>query len=154
MLMSKIKKLSSFKHLVRALQKRKKTIVFTNGCFDILHPGHIKILRDAKRKGDILVVGLNSDSSIKRIKGDARPIMNQDARGKVLEAIEYVDYIIVFNEDTPLELIKKIKPDYLVKGEDWASGKIIGSDFVKKVFRVKFYPGYSTTSIVQKIKNG
>ncbi|MDD4183439.1 MAG: adenylyltransferase/cytidyltransferase family protein [Candidatus Omnitrophica bacterium] len=152
--MSKIKTLSALKKIVESLKKKNKRIVFTNGCFDIIHPGHIKILKDSKSKGDVLVIGLNSDSSVRRIKGRARPIMDEKARSKVLEAIELVDFIVIFDEDTPLEVIKALRPDYLVKGEDWKADKIIGREFVKKIFRIKFYPGYSTTGIIQKIRNG
>ncbi|MDD4954979.1 MAG: adenylyltransferase/cytidyltransferase family protein [Candidatus Omnitrophica bacterium] len=152
--MSKIKTLSALKKIVGSLKKKNKQIVFTNGCFDLIHPGHIKILKDSKSKGDVLIVGLNSDSSIRRIKGPSRPIMDEKARGKVLEAIELVDYIIIFNEDTPYRIIKELKPDCLVKGEDWKASDIIGREFAKKIFRIKFYPGYSTTGIIQKIKNG
>jgi rfaE bifunctional protein nucleotidyltransferase chain/domain len=152
--MSKVKTLTALKKIIANLKKKNKRVVFTNGCFDILHPGHIKILKDSKSKGDILVVGLNSDSSIRRIKGKTRPVMDEKARSKVLEAIEFVDFIVIFNEDTPYEAIKELKPDYLVKGEDWKADKIIGKEFVKKIFRIKFYPGYSTTGIIKKIKNG
>lgn len=152
--MSKVKTLPVLKKIVNNLKKKNKRIVFTNGCFDIIHPGHIKILRDSKSKGDVLIVGLNSDSSIKKIKGPARPVMDEKARSKVLEAIELVDFIVIFNEDTPYETIKALKPDYLIKGEDWKTDEIIGREFVKKIFRIKFYPGYSTTGIIQKIRNG
>lgn len=151
--MVKLKKIIGLKRIIKALKKKNRTIVFTNGCFDILHPGHIKILRDAKNKGDILIVGLNSDSSIKRFKGKKRPILDQKARIALLSAISYVDYIVVFNEDTPYKLIKDIRPDCLIKGEDWKKEKIIGKEFARKVFRVKFYPGYSTTAIIKKIKS-
>ena len=144
----------TLKKIVSNLKKKNKRVVFTNGCFDIIHPGHIKILRDAKNKGDVLIVGLNSDSSIKRIKGHSRPVMDEKARSKVLEAIELVNFIVIFNEDTPYEVIKELRPDYLVKGEDWKADKIIGREFVKKIFRIKFYPGYSTSGIIQKIRNG
>jgi len=146
--------LFTLKKIVSNLKKKNKRVVFTNGCFDIIHPGHIKILRDAKNKGDVLIVGLNSDSSIKRIKGHSRPVMDEKARSKVLEAIELVNFIVIFNEDTPYEVIKELRPDYLVKGEDWKADKIIGREFVKKIFRIKFYPGYSTSGIIQKIRNG
>ncbi|MCK9614556.1 MAG: adenylyltransferase/cytidyltransferase family protein [Candidatus Omnitrophica bacterium] len=152
--MSKVKTLSVLKKIVNNLKKKNKRIVFTNGCFDIIHPGHIKILKDSKSKGDILIVGLNSDSSIRRIKGTNRPVMDENARSKVLEAIGLVDFIVIFNEDTPYRIIKELRPDYLVKGEDWKENKIVGREFVKKIFRIKFYPGYSTTDIIQKIKNG
>lgn len=152
--MSKVKTLPALKKIVKSLKKKNKRIVFTNGCFDIIHPGHIKILKDSKSKGDILIVGLNSDSSIRRIKGRSRPVMDEKARSKVLEAIGLVDFIVIFHEDTPYKVIKELKPDYLVKGEDWKENKIIGREFVKKIFRIKFYHGYSTTGIIQKIRNG
>jgi len=152
--MSKVKTLSALKKIAESLKKKNKRIVFTNGCFDIIHPGHIKILKDSKDKGDILIVGLNSDSSIRRIKGPGRPVMDEKARSKVLEAIGLVDFVVIFQEDTPYKVIKELRPDYLVKGEDWKENKIIGREFVKKIFRIKFYPGYSTTGIIQKIRNG
>jgi D-beta-D-heptose 7-phosphate kinase/D-beta-D-heptose 1-phosphate adenosyltransferase len=134
------------------LRKQGKKIVFTNGCFDLLHPGHIKILKTAKQKGDILVVGLNSDSSVKKIKDNSRPIQNQKARIQILKAIKFVDFVIIFGDKTPYNLIKKIKPDILVKGGDWPKDKIIGKDIAKKVFRVKLQPGYSTSGIIKKIR--
>lgn len=151
--MSKVKTLSILKRIIVNLKKRGKRIVFTNGCFDLIHPGHIKILKTAKQKGDVLIVGLNADVSIKRLKGDARPIIDEKARSFVLSAIEFVDYIILFEEDTPLRLIQALRPDYLVKGEDWGKDNIIGREFVKKIYLVKFYPGYSTTKIIEKIKD-
>ncbi|MBP7088189.1 MAG: adenylyltransferase/cytidyltransferase family protein [Candidatus Omnitrophica bacterium] len=151
--MSKIKSLSDLKKVVYKLKKEGKKIVFTNGCFDILHPGHIKILTIAKNKGDILIVGLNSDSSVHKIKGLKRPILKEKARAKILEHIDVVDYITIFSEKTPYEVIKNLKPDCLVKGEDWAKDKIIGKEFVTKVYRVKMFPGYSTTNIIDYIKN-
>jgi D-beta-D-heptose 7-phosphate kinase/D-beta-D-heptose 1-phosphate adenosyltransferase len=151
--MQKLKKIPLLKRIILSLRRQGKTLVFTNGCFDILHPGHIKILRQAKSKGDILIVGLNSDFSLKRIKGCGRPILNEQARAQILSAISYVDYIVIFNEDTPYNLIKLIKPDYLVKGGDWKKEKIIGKEFAKKVFRVKLSSGYSSTGIINKIKS-
>jgi rfaE bifunctional protein nucleotidyltransferase chain/domain len=151
--MRKLKGLSSLKKTIAGIKKKGKRVVFTNGCFDIIHPGHIKILKEAKAKGDILVVGLNSDSSIRRIKGPGRPIIPQEARVIVLSAIEYVDFVVIFKENTPYETIKTLKPDVLIKGEDWQKDQIIGREFVKKIFRIKFHPGYSTTSIIKKIKD-
>jgi len=151
--MSKTKTLSTLQGIVSRLKKHGKRIVFTNGCFDLLHPGHIKILKTAKEKGDILIVGLNADTSIKRLKGNARPIIDEKARICLLEAIEYVDYIVLFEEDTPLHLIKALRPYCLVKGEDWHNHNVVGQEFVKKVCFVKFYPGYSTTKIIEKIKH-
>lgn len=151
--MTKIKKISQLQKEISRLRKKGRTIVFTNGCFDILHPGHVKILRQAKQKGDVLIVGLNSDLSIKKIKGPQRPILDERARAKVLSALAAVDYIITFNEPTPYQLIQKIKPDILVKGGDWDRSSIVGRDLVKKIYRVKICPGYSTTNIIKKIKS-
>ncbi len=150
--MGKIKTLASLKTEVSKLKQQGKKIVFTNGCFDLIHPGHIKIFQDARKKGDVLIVGVNSDSSVKRIKPKGRPILNEKARIKILEAIEVIDFVIVFKEKTPYNLIKTIKPDVLVKGGDWGRNKIIGSDLVKRVYRVKLCPGYSTTNIIKRIK--
>ena len=134
-----------------------KTVVFTNGCFDILHVGHVRYLKDAKNLGDILVVGLNSDASVKRLKGEERPVQTEGDRAEVLAALDVVDYVCLFEEDTPLELIRKVCPDKLVKGGDWTPDKIVGSEFVLKrggeVLSLPFHKGRSTTSIVNKIVN-
>ena len=152
--MNKIKKQLNLKTIVATLKKHKKTIVFTNGCFDILHLGHIRYLEAAKRLGDVLVVGLNSDSSVRKIK-PGRPINNQESRAGVLTALECVDFITIFNQDTPLKLIKLFKPDILVKGADWKEEDIVGADFVQsyggKVKTIKYLKGYSTTSLIEKI---
>ncbi len=134
-----------------------KKIVFTNGCFDILHGGHVAYLNEAKSLGDLLVVGLNSDASVKRLKGETRPINNEQERKFVLENLKAVDLVEIFNEDTPLELIKLIKPNLLVKGGDWAINQIVGSDFVLEnggqVKSLKFVDGLSTTGTIEKILN-
>ena len=150
--MGKIKNLKDLKKDISKLKRKGKKIVFTNGCFDILHLGHLKILKEAKQKGDILIVGLNSDSSIKKIKGPKRPIVDQKTRAMLLSNIIGVDYVVIFNEATPYNLIKKINPDILVKGGDWKKDKIVGSDLIKKVYRVKLRSGHSTTQIINKIK--
>ena len=150
--MGKIKNLKNLESDISNLKRKGKTIVFTNGCFDILHLGHLKILKEAKQKGDILVVGLNSDASIKQIKGPKRPIVNQKTRAKILANMIGVDYVILFNQATPYNLIKRIKPDILVKGGDWKQDKIVGNELVKKVYRVKLCLGHSTTNIINKIK--
>ena len=133
-----------------------KKIVFTNGVFDILHAGHVRYLQEARKLGDILVIGLNSDNSTKRIKGPERPINNQSDRAEVLGALKCVDYIVIFDEDTPYELIKSIQPDILVKGGDYKDKEVIGSDIVKarggEVKLIDFVPGHSTTSIIKKIR--
>jgi D-beta-D-heptose 7-phosphate kinase/D-beta-D-heptose 1-phosphate adenosyltransferase len=126
--------------------------VFTNGCFDILHSAHIELFKFCKNLGDTVIVGLNSDESIKRIKGSSRPINNIIERIKMLNAIEYIDFIVVFDEDTPLELIKVIKPDYLIKGGDYTVDKIIGKDYAKKILIFNYIEGLSTTNIILKLK--
>ena len=150
--MGKIKSLKELKKAVSGLKRQGKKIVFTNGCFDILHLGHLKILNEARKKGDVLIVGLNSDSSIKRIKGSKRPILTQDARAKLLANMIGVDYVVIFSEATPYNLIKTIKPDVLVKGGDWKKDKIVGNKLVKKIHSVKLCSGHSTTRIINKIK--
>ena len=138
-------------------RRQNHTIVFTNGCFDVLHRGHIELLKFCKQQGDILVLGLNSDYSTKTIKGPERPINNQDDRAAVLAAMESIDYITSFDEPTPLDLIKKVRPDILVKGRDWADKGVVGQDFVEsyggKVVLAPVVQGKSTTSIIEKIKS-
>lgn len=130
--------------------------VFTNGCFDILHSGHVQYLNEARALGDKLIVGLNSDLSVKRLKGEERPINTEDDRKFVLENLKAVDEVVIFGEDTPLELIELIKPDVLVKGGDWPIEKIVGHDFVTssggEVISLSFKDGYSTTSVLEQIK--
>ncbi len=137
-------------------RKQKKTIVFTNGCFDVVHRGHTEFLKFCKLQGDIVVVGLNSDSSVKAIKGPDRPINNQYDRAAVLSALETVDYITVFDEPEPLNLIKKVKPDILVKGQDWAKRGVIGQEFVEsyggKVVLAPLVEGKSSTTTIEKMK--
>lgn len=142
------------KILARARKNGKKA-VFTNGCFDIIHAGHVKYLADAKRLGDILVIGLNSDKSVKRLKGPSRPVNIESDRAKVLAALESVDYVTKFCEDTPEKLIVKLSPDILVKGGDWKIDDIVGGDHVRsrggRVVRIKFVKGRSTSSVIKKI---
>ena len=153
---SKLVTSKNFSSLLKTLKKKNKRIVFTNGCFDLIHPGHIKLLKEAHKFGDILILGLNSDSSIKKIKGASRPILNQKARIEIFSSIEFIDYIVIFNEATPFRLIKKIRPDVLVKGADWQKANIIGRKFVEnyagKVKTVKLKKGYSTSAIIERIK--
>ena len=130
LLATKIKNAAELKKIASGLKAKGKKIVFTNGCFDLLHYGHVKYLEDAKKKGDILIVGLNSDASVKRIKGGNRPILTQKDRIRVVAGLESVDYAVLFKEDTPLKLIKSIKPDILAKGADWNKKTIVGADFV------------------------
>ncbi len=153
--MSKIINLKDLLEKIRLFHKQGKKIVFTNGCFDIMHVGHVRYLTAAKAKGEILVVGLNSDKSVNAIKGEKKPIICEAQRAEVLAGLWCVDYITVFNETDPLKLIQAIKPDVLVKGADWSEDKIIGADFVKsnggRVVRVPLVPEISTSSIIQKI---
>ena len=134
-----------------------KTIVFTNGCFDILHAGHIQSLTQAANEGDFLIVGLNSDASVNQLKGENRPVNNEQARAQVLASLSMVDVVVIFNEDTPLELIKKIMPDVLVKGGDYKLEEIVGSkEVIANGGRVVINPilqGYSTTSVINKFSN-
>lgn len=152
---SKIKNREEIKLISKELREKGKKIVFTNGCFDILHSGHVTYLRQAKNLGDILIVGLNSDDSIKRLKGQNRPINKEIDRALLLESIEYVDYLVIFNEDTPYELIKLIKPDILVKGGDYFPEDVVGKEFVESYGgQVKILPyveGKSSTKIIEKI---
>ena len=143
------KKIVSLEKLLEILPRDKK-IVFTNGCFDILHSGHVKYLKKAKSFGDILVLGLNSDESIKRLKGETRPINQFEDRAEVLSALEAIDYVVGFGEDTPYELIKAIKPDILVKGADYEGKEVVGSDIAKETRLVEFVEGKSTTSIIKR----
>jgi rfaE bifunctional protein nucleotidyltransferase chain/domain len=134
-----------------------KQIVFTNGCFDLLHIGHVRYLQEARKQGDLLVVGVNSDSSVKRLKGPQRPIQNESDRAEILAALACVDYAVIFEDDTPLNLIKELQPQVLVKGGDWKPENIVGSDVVLanggKVLSLQFVDGRSTTNIVTKIEN-
>lgn len=140
------------KLLIKNLKKDGKKIVFTNGCFDILHRGHITYLKEAKSFGDILVVGLNSDNSVHKLKGDNRPINNQDDRLFMLKNLSCVDFVILFDEDTPYNLINEIRPDILVKGGDYKDKEVVGSDIIKDVRIVDFVANKSTTNIINKIK--
>ena len=143
--------------LVRRLREDGRTIVFTNGVFDLLHPGHIRYLQHARTLGDALIVGVNSDRSVRAIKGANRPITPEAERAEILAALAAVDAVVVFDEDTPHELIAALQPDVLVKGADWAEDAIVGRDIVEnrggRVVRIDVEPGYSTSAIVEKIRN-
>lgn len=145
------------KELTQFLESNKnKKIVFTNGCFDILHRGHISYLNEAKAQGDILVLGLNSDASVKRLKGPTRPVNSEQDRKFVMENLRAIDFVEIFTEDTPFNLIKNISPAVLVKGGDWKPEQIIGSDIVLasggEVKSLNFIDGFSTTSTIEKIQ--
>jgi D-glycero-beta-D-manno-heptose 1-phosphate adenylyltransferase len=132
-------------------------VVFSNGCFDVLHLGHIDYLEKARAKGSKLIVALNTDDSVKRLKGPERPLNSQEARARMLAALAFVDAVIYFSEDTPLEVITSLLPDVLVKGSDYLSGNIIGAEIVKshggEVLTIDLVEGYSTTGLIQKIRN-
>ena len=144
--------INDLKSLVDKLRRNNKKIVFTNGCFDIIHPGHIHLLKKSKSMGDVLMVALNSDSSIKKIKGEQRPFNIEKDRIKILESIRFVDYVTVFSNETPKELIKLIKPDILVKGGDYNKTEIVGYKTViqygGKVETVALLEGYSTSDLI------
>ncbi len=141
---------------INQYRSKNKKIVFTNGCFDLLHVGHVRYLNEACALGDLLIVGINSDNSVKILKGPTRPIQNENDRAEILASLKSVQHTILFNEETPLELIRKIKPDILVKGGDWTVDQIVGSDFVLqnggKVLSLQFVDGKSTTKIIEKSK--
>ncbi len=150
------KNISELNKILKTLANKK--IVFTNGVFDIIHPGHIELLEFAKKNGDILIIGINNDNSVKIIKGKNRPIFNMNERMELLEAIEYIDYIIPFSQDTPLDLINKLyRIDVLVKGGDYKPDEVVGKKEVEstggKLLLFKFQTNYSTSSIIKKIKN-
>ena len=153
---NKILSNKNLKNTISALRQFGKKIVFTNGCFDILHPGHLKLLKEAKSFGDILIVGINSDSSVRILKGEGRPVVNQEDRLVILACLKIVDFVIIFEEETPLNLIKCISPAVLVKGGDYKLSEIVGGEHVikngGKVKIVKLKEGYSTSKFLKKIK--
>lgn len=144
------------KQRIEALKRDRKRVVFTNGCFDILHPGHIRMLEKARSLGDVLVVGINSDPSVQEIKGSQRPLIPQDERAELLAALAAVDFVTVFDEATPRELIAEILPAVLVKGSDWGPDEIVGRAEVEaaggEVVSISLEPGYSTTKLIERIR--
>ena len=146
---------SHISEIISKVKASNKTISFTNGCFDIIHRGHIEYLAQASDLGDIFIIGLNTDKSVSRLKGKDRPVQDEKSRAIILAALEYVDYIIYFDEDTPYELINKVKPDFLIKGSDYKPEDIVGFDILKKydgkVKTIDFIEGYSTSKIIDKI---
>lgn len=148
---------NSWKELTNDLANKRqgKKVVFTNGCFDILHVGHVRYLQEARAQGDFLVLGLNTDESVRRLKGPDRPLQNENARAEVLAALACVDYVTFFNEETPENLIHEVRPDVLVKGGDYTIDTIVGAKFVMsyggQVKALQFVDGYSTTSIIKKM---
>ena len=155
---NKIKSQKELIRIIRRAKKGNKKIVFTNGCFDLLHLGHVEYLAKAKAKGDILVVALNRDKSLRRIKGKGRPIIRELARAKIIASPSSVDFVTLFAEPTPLRLIKLLRPDILIKGGDWRREDVVGGGFVTsgsgggRVEIIPFRRGYSTTSLIRKIK--
>jgi D-glycero-beta-D-manno-heptose 1-phosphate adenylyltransferase len=152
----KIVGLAEAKARVKQWQQSGKKVVFTNGCFDLIHLGHVDYLEKARQLGDKLVLGLNTDDSVSRFKGPQRPLQDQNSRARVLAAMQFIDLVVFFDEDTPFLLISELVPDILVKGSDYLTENIVGADVVKKaggvVKTIDFVPGYSTTRIVEKIK--
>ncbi len=152
----KIKSWADAKKKAAEWKAKGQKVVFTNGCFDLLHRGHIDYLEKARNLGDKLILGLNTDDSVGRFKGPARPIQDQDSRARVLSALQFIDLVVFFNEDTPLELISELLPDVLVKGGDYLAENIVGAEVVKRhggvVKTIDFVPGYSTTLLIEKIK--
>ena len=153
----KIKNLAETKAQCEQLKASGKKVVFTNGCFDLLHPGHTRYLCAARELGDHLVVAVNSDSSVKIIKGPKRPVLSEQIRAELVAALGCVDTVFIFDEENPFNLIRQLLPDVLVKGGDWAEDKIIGSDVVKeaggKAARIPFVEGFSTTDLIEKIRD-
>lgn len=153
---NKIVDRNSLQSIVQGWKKEGKKVVFTNGCFDILHLGHVDYLEKARQRGDKLVLGLNTDKSVKRLKGESRPLNDQYSRARLLAALSFVDALTYFDEDTPYELIKELKPDILVKGNDYLAENIVGADIVVanggKVETIALVEGFSTTNIIDKIK--
>jgi rfaE bifunctional protein nucleotidyltransferase chain/domain len=157
-LQDKVKNLGELKKIRAALKRAHKKVVFTNGCFDIIHVGHVRLMREAKKQGDVLVLAINSDASVRQLKGAKRPYVPEDERAEVMAALESVDYVIIFNELDPLRVITEIQPDVLVRGGDWTVDTIIGRDVVEgaggKVISLPFVEGLSTTNIIQRILEG
>ena len=154
----KIKPLRGLIGIIRRANARGRRVVFTNGCFDLLHAGHVKLLEHAKRQGELLIVGINSDRSVRALKGPGRPILPQRDRALLLAALQAVDYVTIFNERTPLRLIERLQPDVLMKGSDWGTEQIIGSTIVRRkggrVIRYPLLKGYSTTRLIDRIRRG
>lgn len=151
----KIRHIGQLQRIVSRLKADEKRIVFTNGCFDLLHYGHVRYLQEAKAKGDVLIVGVNTDLSVRRLKGPRRPIVSLHDRMRLLAALASVDYVIAFGEDTPLKLIMALRPDVLIKGADWQREKIAGADLVNRhggrVATIALVEGRSTTDLIKKI---
>lgn len=154
--MGKVVSLTELLEVRRRLKKEGKRVVFTNGCFDLLHRGHVDYLTKARSLGDVLVVGLNTDASVRKIKGQDRPVVEQDDRAHVLAALRAVDYVCLFEEETPIELIRALVPDILAKGADWAVADVVGKDIVESaggsVQTIEFLPNRSTSGLIRRIR--
>jgi D-glycero-beta-D-manno-heptose 1-phosphate adenylyltransferase len=152
----KIKTIPEAHDMVQIAHQEGRRVVFTNGCFDLLHRGHVRYLEEAREWGDLLVVAVNSDRSVRRIKGPSRPVVSQEERSEVLAALHCVDVVIVFEETDPLAVIEQIQPDVLAKGADWPRDQIIGADFVEsrggQVVRIPLLQGVSTTAIIERVR--
>jgi D-beta-D-heptose 7-phosphate kinase/D-beta-D-heptose 1-phosphate adenosyltransferase len=153
----KLKSIDELAEIAAQARKNGKTVVFTNGCFDLLHRGHVHVLRQAKAAGDLLIVALNSDRSVKAIKGSSRPILPESDRIELISAMEMVDYVIIFDEPDPYRVIAAIKPNVLAKGGDWSTEKIVGADIVEqaggRVIVIPYLRGFSTSEIIERIRN-
>ncbi len=152
-----MKNVEELQSIVAKAQASGKKVVFTNGCFDILHPGHLHVLREAKALGDLLIVAVNTDGSVKRIKGPSRPVVTEAARAELIAALEMVDYVTLFDEPDPCGVIMAIHPDVLVKGGDWGRSEVVGADIVERnggrVAVIPYLKGFSTTDIIERIRN-
>ncbi len=152
----KIKSLDALKRIVRRANAQGRRVVFTNGCFDLLHAGHVKLLERAKRLGDLLIVGINSDRSVRALKGPSRPIVGQNDRALILAALETVDFVMVFDELTPERVVSCLRPQVLVKGADWGGSQIVGRETVERhhgcVIRIPLLKSYSTTRLIRRIR--
>jgi rfaE bifunctional protein nucleotidyltransferase chain/domain len=152
-----LKDLEELKSIASRAKAGGKTVVFTNGCFDILHRGHLHLLREAKALGDLLIVAVNSNSSVKQIKGPSRPVNSEESRAELIAALEMVDYVTLFDEADPCRLIEAIQPDILAKGGDWTRDQVVGADIVQrnggKIAVIPFLKGFSTTEIIERVRN-
>lgn len=153
----KLKSLEELKSIASQAKARGQKIVFTNGCFDILHRGHLHLLRESKALGDLLIVAINSDRSVQQIKGSARPVISQAGRAELIAALEMVDYVILFDEVDPYRLIEELRPNILAKGGDWSTDQVIGGDIVERgggrVAVIPYLKGFSTTEIIERVRS-
>lgn len=152
----KLKSLPEIAGIAAAARQRGQRVVFTNGCFDLLHRGHVHILREAKAAGDLLIVGINTDRSVRAIKGPARPILSEIDRSELIASLEMVDYVVLFDQPTPIDLIAAIRPGVLAKGGDWGPDQVVGAEVVRQyggeVKRIPYLQGFSTTEIIERIR--